>query len=75
MTPAKGYTEMKESGIEWLGKIPNNWCTIRVKYALIILNVALFQKKIFKTWLRQGVSLNLGMYYWLKTEQQQAVWE
>lgn len=42
---------------------------------LIILNVALFQKKIFKTWLRQGVSLNLGMYYWLKTEQQQAVWE
>ena len=32
-------------------------------------------EEIFKTWLRQGVSLNLGMYYWLKTEQQQAVWE
>ena len=39
MTPAKGYTEMKESGIEWLGKIPNNWCTIRVKYAFRIKKV------------------------------------
>ena len=36
MTPAKGYTEMKDSGIEWLGKIPNNWRTIRVKYAFRI---------------------------------------
>lgn len=39
MAPAKGYTEMKESGIEWLGKIPNNWCTIRVKYAFRIKKV------------------------------------
>ena len=36
MPPAKGYTEMKDSGIEWLGKIPNNWRTIRVKYAFRI---------------------------------------
>ena len=36
MTPAKGYTEMKDSGIEWLGKIPNDWRTIRVKYAFKI---------------------------------------
>ena len=36
MAPAKGYTEMKDSGIEWLGKIPNDWCTIRVKYAFKI---------------------------------------
>lgn len=36
MTPAKGYTEMKDSGIEWLGRIPNDWCTIRVKYAFRI---------------------------------------
>ena len=39
MTPAKGYTEVKDSGIEWLGKIPNNWCTIRVKYAFRIKKV------------------------------------
>ena len=36
MPPAKGYTEKKDSGIEWLGKIPNNWRTIRVKYAFRI---------------------------------------
>ena len=39
MTPAKGYTEVKDSGIKWLGKIPNNWCTIRVKYAFRIKKV------------------------------------
>ena len=36
MTPAMGYTEMKDSGIEWLGKIPNDWYTIRAKYAFKI---------------------------------------
>ena len=36
MPPAKGYAVMKDSGIEWLGKIPNNWRTIRVKYAFRI---------------------------------------
>ena len=36
MNPAKGYTEMKDSGIEWLGKIPNDWRAIRVKYAFKI---------------------------------------
>ena len=36
MAPAKSYAEMKDSGIEWLGKIPNDWCTIRVKYAFKI---------------------------------------
>lgn len=25
MTPAKGYTEMKDSGIEWVGMIPAHW--------------------------------------------------
>ena len=30
------HTEMKDSGIEWLGRIPNDWCTIRVKYAFRI---------------------------------------
>lgn len=25
MTPAKGYTEMKDSGIEWVGMIPATW--------------------------------------------------
>ena len=25
MTPAKGYTEMKDSGIEWVGDIPEVW--------------------------------------------------
>ena len=25
MTPAKDYTEMKDSGIEWVGDIPEVW--------------------------------------------------
>ena len=25
MTPAKGYMEMKDSGIEWVGDIPEVW--------------------------------------------------
>ena len=25
MTPAKGYTEMKDSGADWIGKIPATW--------------------------------------------------
>ena len=31
MTPAKGYTEMKDSGIEWIGEIPNHWKVGKVK--------------------------------------------
>lgn len=34
MTPAKGYTEMKDSGIEWVGMIPNHWTTIANKYVM-----------------------------------------
>ena len=26
--------EMKNSGVEWIGRIPEQWCTIRVKYLL-----------------------------------------
>ena len=26
------YTQMKDSGVEWLGRIPSNWTTKRVKY-------------------------------------------
>lgn len=31
MTPAVGYTEMKESGIEWVGRIPAHWMLRRIK--------------------------------------------
>lgn len=31
MTPAMGYTEMKESGIEWVGRIPAHWMLRRIK--------------------------------------------
>lgn len=31
MTPAVGYTEMKDSGIEWIGEIPAHWRMGRVK--------------------------------------------
>lgn len=31
MTPAVGYTEMKDSGISWIGKIPSNWVVNRIK--------------------------------------------
>ena len=34
MTTAKGYTEMKDSGIEWVGMIPNHWTTIANKYVM-----------------------------------------
>ena len=34
MTPAKGYTEMKDSGIEWVGMIPKHWTTIANKYVM-----------------------------------------
>lgn len=34
MTPAKGYTEMKDSGIEWVGEIPVHWEIARMKSIL-----------------------------------------
>ena len=34
MTPAKGFSEMKDSGIEWVGMIPNHWTTIANKYVM-----------------------------------------
>ena len=37
MTPAKGYTEMKESGIEWIGSIPGHWDILRGKNVLRLL--------------------------------------
>ena len=33
MTPAKGFAEMKDSGIEWIGEIPKTW-TITILSAL-----------------------------------------
>ena len=33
MTPAKGYTEMKDSGIDWIGGIPKNWKCSHIKRA------------------------------------------
>lgn len=34
MTPAVGYTEMRDSGIEWVGKIPKEWKVTRMKTIL-----------------------------------------
>lgn len=34
MTPAKVFSEMKDSGIEWVGMIPNHWTTIANKYVM-----------------------------------------
>ena len=30
--------EMKDSGVEWIGNIPNNWRLIRIKYVMSIEN-------------------------------------
>ena len=32
MTPAKGFAEMKDSGIHWMGGIPKHWNLIRAKF-------------------------------------------
>ena len=37
MTPVKGYTEMKDSGIEWVGPIPGHWDILRGKNVLRLL--------------------------------------
>lgn len=34
MTPAKGYTEMKDSGIQWIGEVPVHWEITRMKSIL-----------------------------------------
>ena len=34
MTPAKGYTEMKDSGVEWIGEIPAHWEICKIKYVV-----------------------------------------
>lgn len=34
MTPAKGFSEMKDSGIEWIGEIPVHWEIARMKSIL-----------------------------------------
>lgn len=37
MTTAKGYTEMKDSGIQWIGAIPAHWHILRGKNVLRLL--------------------------------------
>lgn len=37
MTPAKGFAEMKDSGIEWIGAIPAHWDILRGKNVLRLL--------------------------------------
>lgn len=54
MTPAAGYTEMKDSGIEWIGEIPAHWTTIANKY------VMRKKKRICEKWENQNV-LSLTM--------------
>lgn len=38
MPPAKGYTEMKDSGIQWIGQIPTHWLLKKAKYCVSITN-------------------------------------
>lgn len=37
MTPAKGYTEMKDSGIDTIGKIPTHWSLCRLRFLCKIM--------------------------------------
>ena len=37
MTPAKGFAEMKDSGIEWIGEIPTTWTIRRIKNCYRVL--------------------------------------
>lgn len=37
MTPTAGYTEMKESGIPWIGEIPKSWDIVRGKNIIALL--------------------------------------
>jgi type I restriction enzyme S subunit len=48
--------EMKDSGIEWIGKIPNNWKVKRVKHAFIRKNEkAMIDNPIILSLARSGV--------------------
>ena len=38
MTPAVGYTEMQDSGIEWVGEIPAHWAVERIQWHLDEIN-------------------------------------
>ena len=38
MTTAKGYTEMKDSGIQWIGQVPTHWLLKKAKYCVSITN-------------------------------------
>ena len=38
MTPAKGFAEMKDSGIEWIGEIPAHWNLTRLQSQLYEIN-------------------------------------
>ena len=33
----KTYTTFKDSGVEWLGKVPSGWKIVPIKYLLAIL--------------------------------------
>lgn len=37
MTPVVGYTEMKDSGIPWIGEIPKSWDIVRGKNIITLL--------------------------------------
>lgn len=55
MTPAVGYAKMKDSGIEWVGKIPEHWDVIANKY------IMRKKKRICERWENQDVlSLTLN---------------
>jgi len=41
MAAMRPAAEMKDSGVQWLGKIPNNWDTIRFKFVHVGANVGM----------------------------------
>jgi len=48
MIDVNDMREMKDSGIDWIGKIPRNWSTIRCKYISTFLNGYAFDSKELK---------------------------
>ena len=51
------YTEYKDSGIEWLGKIPENWKIKRIKDAITKIGSGVTPKGGSETYVKEGIPL------------------
>lgn len=54
MTPTAGYTEMKESGIPWIGEIPKSWDIVRGKNIIALLERPVNSSDDVITYFRDG---------------------